>query len=375
MAGPITMEELMRTFGRPMAPAQNVQQAPVGLLAAPQQAQPAQAKPRGLFGFLADPDARARLAIALEGMTMNPNQAYMQALQEGVTTRRETKAATEAKNKTAEWLRSQGRDDLATAVEGGIIGGSDAFAAMSQKADAVKGVEVGNSLVNPVTGEVMYSAPTEMKPGFRIATPEEAKAYGAAGGQFGPDGRFYPADAGGMVVYGADGQPIVSTGGAKPFTEGQSKDVGFATRARGALEILDPVDTELTSRLSRAAEYDPTGFARGAVQSDNFQIAKNAGDEFLMALLRKDTGAAITEGEQALYGRLYLPGPGDNAALIEAKRAARQRAVAGIEAGMSPAQIAAQEMAMGKGEPPAPTGTSKSGGVRLKFNAETGAFE
>ena len=131
MAVPITMEELVRVFGNSARQKTNVQQAPVGLLAAPQQAQPAQAKPRGLFGFLADPDARARLAIALEGMTMNPNQAYMQALQEGVTTRRETKAATEAKNKTAEWLRSQGRDDLAAAVDGGIIGGSDAFAAMS----------------------------------------------------------------------------------------------------------------------------------------------------------------------------------------------------------------------------------------------------
>lgn len=134
-AVPITMEELVRVFGNSARQKTNVQQAPVGLLAAPQQAQPAQAKPRGLFGFLADPDARARLAIALEGMTMNPNQAYMQALQEGVTTRRETKAATEAKNKTAEWLRSQGRDDLAAAVEGGIIGGSDAFAALSKKPD------------------------------------------------------------------------------------------------------------------------------------------------------------------------------------------------------------------------------------------------
>lgn len=211
------------------------------------------------------------------------------------------------------------------------------------------------------------------KPGFRVATPSEAATYGAGGGQIGPDGRFYPAKEGdGMVVYGPDGQPIVSTGGAtpKPFTEAQGKDVVFATRAKGALAALDPVAGELTDRVSRAAEYDPTGFARGAVQSDKFQLAKNAGDEFLQALLRKDSGAAITAGEQALYGTTYLPQPGDNAALIEQKKTARQRAVAAIEAGMSPSQIVAQEKAIATGSPP-----PSDGPKTYTFNPETGDLE
>lgn len=145
---------------------------------------------KGLLGFLSNPDARARLAIALEGMTLNPNEAFMQSMQQGIQTRGETKAATEAKNKTAAWLRSQGREDLAAAVEGGIVSGSDAFAAM-QPGEPVKGVQVGNNLVHPITGQLIYTAPPEVKPGFRIATPSEANAYGAASGQFGPDGRFY----------------------------------------------------------------------------------------------------------------------------------------------------------------------------------------
>jgi hypothetical protein len=50
----------------------------------------------------------------------------LQSLQEGVKTRKETKTATEAKNKTAAWLRSQGREDLAGALESGAIAANEA---------------------------------------------------------------------------------------------------------------------------------------------------------------------------------------------------------------------------------------------------------
>ncbi len=333
MAGPITMDELLRAFGRPMAPVQNVQDAPVGLLASPQapapqmqQQAPQQepAKRGGLFGFLADPDARARLAIALEGMTMNPNQAYMQSLQEGVKTRKETKAATEAKNKTAAWLRSQGREDLAAAIEAGVMSGSDA----------------ASLAMTPAQGVTPMSGIGKLEADYRagLISPEAYKAELAS-----------MAPSGTAISIGPNGEVMFEQGAgvqAKPFTEAQGKDVVYSTRARGALEALEPVANALTSRASRAAEYDPTGFARGAVQSDEYQIAKNAGDEFLQAILRKDTGAAITAGEQALYGETYLPQPGDNEALLAQKKAARQRAIVALEAGMSPSMIVAQEKAL-----------------------------
>ncbi len=351
-------------------------------------------KPAGLFGFLQNPDARARLAVALEGMTLNPNIGYMTMLNQGVQDRRETKRTTDLQNKTAAWLRQRGRDDLAAAVEAGALSGSDAANIAMQPApqpepvrgveingklvnpitgqvigdfatpatpDPVKGVEIDGRLVNPITGELIADYSTQ-EPAFRRATPDEAKQYGATAGQFGPDGRFYPIDVPqGMTIEsdGAGGFRMVQGAGvgldAKPFTEAQSKDIVFATRAQGALEVLDPIASELTNRASRAAEYDPTGLLRGAVQSDQFQIAKNAGDEFLQALLRKDSGAAITPSEQALYGVTYLPQPGDNQALIEAKKAARARAVEAIKAGMAPSQIIAQEKALGGGATAIPT--------------------
>lgn len=135
------------------------------------------------------------------------------------------------------------------------------------------------------------------------------------------------------------------TAASKPFTEQQSKDNVFVTRARGALEVFEPVADTLTSRGDRLMEYTPMGVGR-EYQDPNFQVAQQAGDEFLQAILRKDTGAAITEPEQALYGATYLPRPGDGPAVLEAKRQARIRAVNAIEAGMSPAQMVARDRAL-----------------------------
>lgn len=188
---------------------------------------------------------------------------------------------------------------------------------------------------------------------FRPASAEEAGRYGSAAGQIGPDGRFYPINppSGLAIETGPDGQMrVVQGAGAgsaagKPFTEGQSKDNVYATRAEGALAALDPVADALTSRGDRAAEYVPMGLARGT-QSDTFQLAQQAGDEFLQAILRKDTGAAITGQEQELYGKTYLPQPGDSDAVMQQKKQARRRALEALKSGMSPAQIVAQERAL-----------------------------
>jgi hypothetical protein len=307
---------------------------------------------QGLLGGFFGPqgrDTRQRLALALEGLTQNPNQALIGQIQSDMQGREEQRQ----KNASLEWLRSRGRDDLAQAVLGGFPIAEAIRIAMTPAAGP-EIREVGGKLVSVSpdgTVSELY-APTA-EPAFRRATPEEAAAYGATSGQFGPDGRFYEVDVPQGMTIESDGQGGFrliqgpGAGAAKPLTEGQSKDVVYATRAKGALEVLEPVAGELTNLGSRAAELDPTGVIRGNVQSPEYQVAKQASDEFLQAILRKDTGAAITSQEQALYGVTYLPQPGDGPEVLEAKRAARQRAVAAIEGGMSAAQIIAQEKALG----------------------------
>jgi hypothetical protein len=112
--------------------------------AAPMQAapMPAQAAPQrqGLLGGFFGPqgrDARARLAIGLEGMTLNPNQALIEQLQQGIESR-ETAAQ---KNATAAWLRSRGRNDLAAAMEGGLPA-ADALKIAMEPADPMAAIEL-----------------------------------------------------------------------------------------------------------------------------------------------------------------------------------------------------------------------------------------
>ena len=150
------------------------------------------------------------------------------------------------------------------------------------------------------------------------------------------------------TIYGPDGKPILTRGPAgsgKPFTEGQSKDIGFSTRARAALTTLDPIADTLTSRGDRLLDLAPMGLGR-EMQGDNYQVASNAATNFLLAILRKDTGAAVTPSEEAMYGKVFIPQPGDNAALLEQKKRARELAIAGLEQGMPADALLAQGRAI-----------------------------
>ena len=101
----------------------------------------------GLLGFFSDPDKRAKLAIALEGMTLNPNTAYMQMLGADIKGRADDRKTVEGKkqqaatmNKTVEWLRNNGAADLADALMTGAI---DPGAAVSAQMGRMKPQEPG----------------------------------------------------------------------------------------------------------------------------------------------------------------------------------------------------------------------------------------
>lgn len=132
----------------------------------------------------------------------------------------------------------------------------------------------------------------------------------------------------------------------RPFTEQQSKDVVYAARAEGALAALDPVADQLASLSPRLLEYVPLGQGR-RFQDPMFQVANNAGLEFLAAILRKDTGAAITAQEIDIYGQTYLPQPGDSPQLLAQKQQARRRALSALQAGMNADQMLAVERSQG----------------------------
>ena len=114
-----------------------------------------QQKPGGLRGLLSNPDFFDSLAIGFGGLTLEPNQQLMQMSADRIAGRRQERQDTAATNRTVEYLRSQGRDDLADAVASGSLSGKDAAATLFNK-DATEGVVVDGRLINKRTGEVIY---------------------------------------------------------------------------------------------------------------------------------------------------------------------------------------------------------------------------
>jgi hypothetical protein len=132
-------------------------------------------------------------------------------------------------------------------------------------------------------------------------------------------------------------------GNIKPLTAGQSQDTVFATRATGALPLIDKYGVALTNLSETVGGGVP--LIGNYMKSPEFQQAEQAGREFLAAILRKDTGAAVTPAEVTEYGGTYLPQPGDKPPVLEQKRISRLRALEAIKAGMPPQAILAMEKA------------------------------
>lgn len=133
---------------------------------------------------------------------------------------------------------------------------------------------------------------------------------------------------------GPNGEVTFTQGGpTRPLTEAQSKDSFFTTRMTGAVPTIDKFENALMSLPESVAGAIPMNLGRYA-QSEEYQLAKDAGDDFVAAYLRKDSGAALTEEEKRQYSELLLPQPSDKPALIAAKRQRRRLAIEAIKSGM-----------------------------------------
>jgi hypothetical protein len=137
--------------------------------------------------------------------------------------------------------------------------------------------------------------------------------------------------------------------GAPKLTEGQSKDYNYYERGNAANGELAGNGLALTSaatpgRSGARGVTDslirglPGGVGNSSAAnflvSDERQKAEQSGREYVNAILRKDSGAALTNPEIDQYGKTYLPQPGDSQAVLEQKANARTRALQGIRGGL-----------------------------------------
>lgn len=171
-----------------------------------------------------------------------------------------------------------------------------------------------------------------------------------------------PKADGADIEVGADGSVRVKTG---KLTEQQSKDLGFFDRGAGAEIELREREDALVDFMSKSTGNLP--LIGNYMKSPEYQQAEVPAREFLAAVLRKDTGAAVTDKEFEMYGAIYLPQPGDDQETMRLKRAARSRALKAIKKGLGPAEALAEsypELFDGKSLEPKPKKSGVDGGKK-----------
>lgn len=126
---------------------------------------------------------------------------------------------------------------------------------------------------------------------------------------------------------------IAAGGGVIPNikapTESQGKALGFYDRTKQSNDTLTNLQTEFNGVLARG------GVLPNFLKSDNRQVFEQNERNFINALLRRESGAAISPQEFASARQQYIPQPGDGAAVLESKRQNRESAINSlkIEAG------------------------------------------
>lgn len=118
-------------------------------------------------------------------------------------------------------------------------------------------------------------------------------------------------------------------------TEGERSAATYATRMHTAEKDLQEIV---------GGGFDPTakkqalmGYAPDMFKPENTKRFENAKKNFLAAVLRKESGAAISASEYSEGDKIYFPSPGDTPATLEQKARNRQDAMAGVELSAGPA--------------------------------------
>jgi len=215
--------------------------------------------------------------------------------------------------------------------------------AMKQaEAAGLQPIKIGDNLVaiNPETGqyETVYQAPVSSATDLPALAQEfeYAKSQGYAGsftdyqrekaGEFGaPSTSQGPATvqeyeyALGQGFQGSflDYQRAKSEMGtsAKPPTAEQAKAGGFASRIQQATQIIDSLSSQFTGLASYAGAVLPEYF-----KSEDRKLLEQAQRNFVNAVLRRESGAAISQSEFNNAALQYFPQPGDTETVLTQKK-------------------------------------------------------
>jgi hypothetical protein len=121
--------------------------------------------------------------------------------------------------------------------------------------------------------------------------------------------------------------------GNKPPNEFQGKSGSFGARANASHQILNSLDySPALANINQAG-----GAATNWAMPANVQKANQAQRDFVNAVLRQESGAAIADTEFENAKKQYFPQPGDKPEVIAQKRRNRELVIKGFETNAGPA--------------------------------------
>jgi hypothetical protein len=140
-------------------------------------------------------------------------------------------------------------------------------------------------------------------------------------------------------VVGPEGQPLKGKAADRSLNETQAKANLFGTRMQEADRILTSLEGKYSPMAvnARMAAADvpvvgsAAGYAGNLMLTEQGQQAEQAQRDFVNAVLRRESGAAIAKTEFTNAQRQYFPQPGDSQAVLEQKRRNRALAIQGLE--------------------------------------------
>lgn len=219
-----------------------------------------------------------------------------------------------------------------------LFGGKlDTANSMAQSTIGLKGAQAGQAKAGAAEN---YAQADKAR-----AETREIASGGGAGKP--PVGYRWNAQGGLEPILGGPADPATKGAKlAKPPTEGQAKALMFGSRMQVADEVLGELDKageRQPGRIKQAVETVPlVGGALGmgvnalppalGGPNDMQQQVEQAQRDFINAVLRRESGAAIADSEFRNAQRQYFAQPGDSPAVRRQKAANRQTAISGFKA-------------------------------------------
>jgi hypothetical protein len=245
------------------------------------------------------------------------------------------------------------------AVKFAALGGDLAMAETMAKLPTLgkpKPIAVGNTLVDPSTYKPVFTAEPKVNmatdylipdgkggympntqliqvkqsvqaSGRQPAAPRNVQTINTADGPMiiNSDGTVKP-------IIGPNGKPVKGVDSVKPPNEFQGKSGAFGSRAAASHKILNELDySPLATNINQVG-----GAATNWAMPANVQKANQAQRDFVNAVLRQESGAAIADTEFENAKKQYFPQPGDRPEVIAQKRKNRELVIQGFETNAGP---------------------------------------